>query len=128
MCNDGQKFAKKNNLSSRRSSSFIVTQSSSFRLTNGANDIDIESNPSVSGMQQPTCAICLDRFRDGEDICSAQNKDCPHEYHLQCIFPWLLKSQDCPCCRRDYLAIEADVDEHHEETATSIVSTALHSI
>jgi hypothetical protein len=76
-------------------------------------DDDIESNLSVGefttgGSNQksfPSCAICLDRFRAGEDICSAQNEECPHEFHLECLFPWLLKSQDCPCCRRDYLSI-----------------------
>jgi Ring finger domain len=61
--------------------------------------------------QQPNCAICLERFKSGEDICTAQNKDCTHEYHLECIFPWLLKSQDCPCCRRDYLTVGADASE-----------------
>jgi hypothetical protein len=68
-------------------------------ITNGS--------PSNSSFKSyPSCAICLDRFKDGEDICSAQNKECPHEFHLECLFPWLLKSQDCPCCRRDYLTIE----------------------
>jgi Ring finger domain len=59
----------------------------------------------------PSCAICLDLFKEGEDICSAQNKDCWHEFHLECIFPWLLESQNCPCCRRDYLTFENDASE-----------------
>lgn len=61
--------------------------------------------PSSSDKVYPGCAICLERFKNGEDICCAQNQDCPHEFHLVCLFPWLLKSQDCPCCRRDYLSI-----------------------
>ena len=101
--------------------SFRVTQSTSFRLDENRNDddiTDIESNipekqksnhnsttPSTTDKVAPCCAICLERFKNGEDICCAQNQDCPHEFHLECLFPWLLKSQDCPCCRRDYLSI-----------------------
>jgi Ring finger domain len=89
------------------SSSFRVKQSSSYRITK--EDDDLES--CLSFEQHPSCAICLDRFKEGEDICSAQNKNCRHEFHLECIFPWLLKSQDCPCCRRDYLTADTDVSE-----------------
>lgn len=71
---------------------------------------DLESNIPVNTVPStdkgyPGCAICLERFKNGEDICSAQNAECPHEFHLDCLFPWLLKSQDCPCCRRDYLSV-----------------------
>ena len=105
---------------SAASSSFRVTQSSPRHLTI-ESDIDVESNMADSDVDSiddnddngvaspkayPSCAICLERFHDGEDICSAQHKECPHEFHLECLFPWLLKSQDCPCCRRDYLSIE----------------------
>jgi Ring finger domain len=103
-----KKFANINNEKSKGFSSFRVTQSSSF-LSNQENDL--ESNLSFGTTRQPSCAICLDRFKSGEDICSSRNKDCPHEFHLDCIFSWLLQSQDCPCCRRDYITIEADVSE-----------------
>ena len=53
----------------------------------------------------PNCAICLESFHYGDTICRGQNSDCHHEYHMDCIVPWLLQSQDCPCCRRDYLTI-----------------------
>jgi hypothetical protein len=38
-------------------------------------------------------------------MCVSANQQCPHQFHVKCIFDWLLKSQDCPCCRRDYLSI-----------------------
>ena len=71
-------------------------------LENADNDDTLENGDTN---QNACCAICLESFQNGEDICVAQNVDCHHEFHLNCIFPWLLKSQDCPCCRRDYLTI-----------------------
>jgi Ring finger domain len=94
-------------------------------------DDDVEANLSIrsTGLPYPSCAICLDPFQKGEDVCSAQNKLCTHEFHLTCIFPWLLKSQECPCCRRDYLSVEQDAMEPYlRESATQNLSTSLHSI
>jgi Ring finger domain len=105
-------------------SSFRVTQSSSFRINVDSSDDDRESNRSFCGAQLPNCAICLDRFKFDENICSAQNKDCTHEYHLECIFPWLLKSQDCPCCRRDYLTIESDNCGQSSGTTDAVPTTS----
>jgi Ring finger domain len=56
----------------------------------------------------PMCAICLDIFDDGDTVCSSQNIQCLHQFHLECAFEWLLKSQECPCCRRDYLTAGDD--------------------
>ena len=79
---------------------------------------DMESNIPSIDKGYPGCAICLERFKDSEDICCAQNAECPHEFHLECLFPWLLKSQDCPCCRRDYLSIMTmPTDESTDTTA-----------
>jgi Ring finger domain len=56
----------------------------------------------------PMCAICLDIFEEGDTVCSSQNKLCLHQFHVECAFEWLLKSQECPCCRRDYLTAGED--------------------
>ena len=52
------------------------------------------------------CAICLEVFVPNDVICTSNNPDCDHIYHHECIFNWLLKNEDCPCCRRDYLTFE----------------------
>jgi hypothetical protein len=53
------------------------------------------------------CTICLEFFEDGEEVCTSQNKDCPHFFHRDCIFEWLLTNEVCPCCRRNYLHIDS---------------------
>lgn len=50
-----------------------------------------------------TCSICWEKYRDGETVCLSSNKHCNHAYHFDCILPWLLKRNDCPLCRRNFL-------------------------
>jgi len=45
------------------------------------------------------CAICLTNFDKGDKISSSLLHQC-HEFHQDCLTAWLVKHDDCPCCRR----------------------------
>lgn len=68
-----------------------------------------------------SCAICLEQFQNGDNVCSSQNPNCDHVYHVSCILDWLLKSQECPCCRRNYLSIDRHCDVEAALPSVSIV-------
>jgi len=56
---------------------------------------------------QATCSICLNDYECGQEISSPKNGKCQHTFHKECIVGWLLKHDDCPCCRRQYLDLES---------------------
>lgn len=41
------------------------------------------------------CVICLEKFKDGQDV---RIVPCRHEFHKDCIDPWLLSNYTCPLC------------------------------
>mmetsp|Transcript_44851 Transcript_44851/g.72033 ORF Transcript_44851/g.72033 Transcript_44851/m.72033 type:complete len:425 (+) Transcript_44851:165-1439(+) len=46
-----------------------------------------------------TCVICLEDFKNGENI---KVLPCKHGFHTQCIMPWFERSGDCPICKKGY--------------------------
>ena len=52
------------------------------------------------------CAVCLEAFCDNDDICTSNNPDCPHVFHRSCMHSWLMRQEECPCCRRPYLQFD----------------------
>ncbi|OEL35765.1 hypothetical protein BAE44_0003214 [Dichanthelium oligosanthes] len=49
------------------------------------------------------CAVCLEVFQAG-DRCRAL-PGCEHEFHAQCVDPWLRKSRVCPVCRAEVVVV-----------------------
>lgn len=43
------------------------------------------------------CGICLESFRDGDELIHLQ---CGHKFHSACLDPWIRSCGDCPYCRR----------------------------
>jgi hypothetical protein len=45
-----------------------------------------------------TCGNCLDNYNENEEVISF---NCQHNFHPECIIPWLKRSVKCPNCRCD---------------------------
>ena len=45
------------------------------------------------------CPICLEVFEEGEVLSRSQKRKCHHRFHAEYLEPWLMKHDDCPCCR-----------------------------
>ena len=52
---------------------------------------------------QKECPICLETYKENDDICWSRNKNCTHAFHLDCMVDWLMIHDDCPLCRSNYL-------------------------
>ena len=45
------------------------------------------------------CPICLEVFEEGQDSSMSIKQTCHHIFHAECLELWLMKHNDCPCCR-----------------------------
>lgn len=60
------------------------------------NTSDNESTLSVqSEGPNSKCVICLEKFKEGQDV---RIVPCRHEFHKDCVDPWLLSNYTCPLC------------------------------
>ncbi|KAL7563624.1 hypothetical protein ACA910_013364 [Epithemia clementina (nom. ined.)] len=98
--------------------------------TNDATDMEEPSNheddnsapdPSPGGHchchineddEQDGCVICLNQYEEGEIIAWSHNKKCEHLFHHQCIMEWLLKHDECPICRNNFMLESTKSDSH----------------
>jgi hypothetical protein len=78
----------------------IETSSSATEIMTD-NDMTAISQQSSGG--RLVCSICLEAFEVGEEVSWSRNTDCNHCYHQDCISQWLIKHDECPVCRSDYL-------------------------
>eukprot|EP01137_Pigoraptor_chileana_P033157 Opistho-2@23652 len=72
----------------------------------------VSTQQHVEGSEGETCAICLDEFIVGVDV---KVLPCGHEFHAECICPWLLNHWTCPLCKHNILG------EQHELIANGVL-------
>ncbi|XP_060703972.1 E3 ubiquitin-protein ligase RNF43 isoform X1 [Hemiscyllium ocellatum] len=68
------------------------------------NSLDSQS----SNVSEPVCAICLEEFADGQDL---RIISCFHEFHKECIDPWLLQHRTCPLCMYNIIEGSASIPQ-----------------
>lgn len=77
-----------------RKGSILIRRSSAKGETSFSESMDCS----------PTeCAICLQDYQVGDDICWSRNETCQHAFHIDCMTRWLLYHDECPICREEYL-------------------------
>lgn len=57
-------------------------------------------SPASAEGPSPACAICQEPYKEGEETIVLA---CKHQFHADCICPWLAKVASCPICRHDPL-------------------------
>ena len=61
------------------------------------------------------CVICLEEFNNGDKLTVLP---CGHEFHKQCIRPWLLtRSTLCPICKMS--VVKKDIDDDGDENESN---------
>jgi hypothetical protein len=72
---------------------------------------DTDDNESLSSDELPTCTICFNPYQEGDEICWSNNPNCSHMFHKDCIGEWLMRADECPCCRLNYMQPRVADDE-----------------
>ncbi|XP_078467779.1 uncharacterized protein LOC144730861 isoform X2 [Lampetra planeri] len=49
----------------------------------------------ASSTSDPVCAVCLEEFQHGQEL---RVVPCSHEFHRECVDPWLVQHHTCPLC------------------------------
>eukprot|EP00985_Skeletonema_marinoi_P021106 scaffold12800_cov202-Skeletonema_marinoi.AAC.3 len=71
----------------------------------------------IASDQADMCAICICPYDEGD--VRIFSKRCPHSFHKDCLFEWLVKGHDeCPCCRSEMVS-KSEV----KETSASLIGT-----
>lgn len=55
------------------------------------------------GYGDDTCSICLDEFSKGDEF---YRTACSHDFHSSCIASWMMKSSNCPMCRKHIQVVQ----------------------
>ncbi|XP_051924892.1 LOW QUALITY PROTEIN: E3 ubiquitin-protein ligase znrf3 [Hippocampus zosterae] len=58
------------------------------------------TSDSLSSSSTADCAICLEKYIDGEEL---RVIPCAHRFHKKCVDPWLLQHHTCPHCRHNII-------------------------
>ena len=94
----------------------LVDSFQEWRSTRHGIDDSIQS----SIYSPKSCCICMAKYKHGDDICWSQNERCYHAFHLECMLEWLMKHNECPMCRRNYL--RSEVSNHDDDNVDANVS------
>lgn len=68
------------------------------------NGLAMVNGMSTNSLNDPNvCSICLEPYKDNDEICWSKNDECKHCFHLDCMTNWLMDHDECPICRSKYL-------------------------
>ncbi|KAH8283446.1 hypothetical protein KR018_002109, partial [Drosophila ironensis] len=78
------------------------------------------------------CAICIEAYKPTDTI---RILPCKHEFHKNCIDPWLIEHRTCPMCKLDvlkfygyvFLGSEESILEYQPDPAEGAISTSVPS-
>jgi len=68
-----------------------------------------------------SCMICLEPYLVGDKVSYSKHNalHCRHVFHRECIADWLMRQDDCPCCRTPYIIQSGDDGDGHSTTQQS---------
>ncbi|KAM4727272.1 E3 ubiquitin-protein ligase RNF43 isoform 2-T2 [Anableps anableps] len=76
-----------------------------------------------SSNSSPVCAICLEEFQDGQNL---RIISCAHEFHRDCVDPWLMQHRTCPLCMHNIMGTERQAQRNRNQQSSEQSQNFLH--
>lgn len=76
------------------SNTFFKKEAQSNQNKNDNDDDEFDEN---------ICSICLEPFYNHEELSWSKAQKCQHVFHTECLIPWLMKHEECPVCRTEFM-------------------------
>ena len=77
----------------------LSVYTSDIAKTKYRENIDEVENQNQHEDEEIECTICLSTFEEGQSIRTIM---CLHQFHKDCIDPWLKKEGTCPICKTSF--------------------------
>ena len=69
-----------------------------------AENLPLPSPTWQEGAEKPDCVICQEAMETSGAACQLP---CAHQFHRECLKPWLVQRNTCPSCRYEVPALAA---------------------
>ncbi|CAB9521247.1 H2 finger protein [Seminavis robusta] len=86
-----------------------------------------DSTCSSANPDDQDCPVCLAPLQKGDDVAASDNDKCPHIFHRECVYMWLLRKTDCPMCRHTFLKGPEEEEEDVEQQQSTSNNTEQNS-
>ncbi|GAB1599997.1 E3 ubiquitin-protein ligase RNF181-like isoform X2 [Argonauta hians] len=75
---------------------------------------NITATEAAAAAERMQCTICLGEFMENNEV---KTLPCKHQFHSNCILPWLEKVNTCPMCRTEFPTDNPEYEEYRAHKA-----------
>jgi hypothetical protein len=119
-------YARFSNTLTSIPSSNNSSSSTSSNTDGDGSSITSTTSTDIITTHHEDCPVCLEKFQSNDQFSWSKTLKCQHIFHSDCLHPWLMKHDDCPCCRTP-LFDENDFDNIVDSSPNSVNSSSLNT-